>query len=118
MQRREAEHLLQVQRADEPHREQRRAEQQHDVVGDPQRLGQLLEGDQRFGGEAHLDHDEHDEQRDADDDRAERGERAQAGEARFDDPEHEHHLADRQRQRAGEVEAAAVGARRRSLTTA
>ena len=42
----------------------------------------------------------------ADEDRAERGERAQAGEARFDDPEHEHHLADRQRQRAGEVEAA------------
>ena len=107
MQRREAQHLLQVERAHEPHREQRRAEQQHDVVGDPQRLGQLLEGDQRCRGQTRLDHAEHREQGDAADDRAERGERVPALQARFHDPVHEHHLADRQRQRAGEVEACA-----------
>ncbi len=37
----------------------------------------------------------------------ERGERVPALEAGFHDPEHQHHLPDRQRQRAGEVEAAA-----------
>ena len=45
------------------------------------------------------------------DDRAERGERAPALQARFDDAVDEHHLADRQRQRAGEVEARARRAR-------
>ena len=58
VERREPEHLLEVQRAQVPHREQRRAEQQHDPVGDVERLGQLLERDQRVGREARLDHHE------------------------------------------------------------
>ncbi len=106
--RREAEHLLQIERADEPHRKQRRAEQQHDRVRDLQRLGQLLERDQRRRGPPRLDRAEHTEQHDAEPDRPERGERAPALQARFDDAVDEHHLADRQGQRAGQVERRSV----------
>ena len=73
-----------------------------------------LNGISGVGRHARLDHAEHAEQDDAEDDRAERGERAPALQARFDDAVDEHHLADRQRQRAGQVEAARRRARRRS----
>ena len=66
---------------------------------------------------ARLDHAEGREQDHAEDDRAERRERVPALEARFHDAVDEDHLADRQRQRAGEVEArprpAPCGARSR-----
>ena len=78
------------------------------VLARSQRLGQLLEGDQRRGREARLDHAEHREQDHAEDDRAERAEGVPALEARFHDPVDEHHLAERQRQRAREVEARAL----------
>ncbi len=48
------------------------------------------------------------EQDQAEDDRADRVKRVPALQAGFHDAEHEHHLTDRQRERAGEVEARAI----------
>ena len=62
VERRQTEDLLQVQRAEDPHREQGRAEQQHDRVGVLQRLAELLEGHQRGLRDASLDHAERDQQ--------------------------------------------------------
>ena len=88
------------------------------LLATSQRLGQLLERDQRRRTRsAPRSRRTPRAATTPSDDRAERGGRAPALQARLDDAVDQHHLADRQRQRAGEVEARARrargGARRR-----
>ena len=105
VERREPQHLLQVERAQVPHREQRGAEQQHDPVGHLKRLGQVLERDERVFG-ADLDHAEHGKQSEAAEDRTERQPRVPAPEPRLDHAVDQHHLTQRECHCPRDIEAA------------
>ena len=105
LQRRQPQHLLQVERAQVPHREQRGAEQDDDQVRVLQRLRQVLERDQRVGREPRFDHDERHQQHQSPDDRPERPASVPAEQTGLDDAVDEHHLARGERHGTRQVEA-------------